>query len=176
MPRSLRVGSIAPLSLVVDHIEVGAGLTIIARPKVASARHPRCEGASSRMHNRYTRALSDLPVAGRRVVIRVSVRRFRCVGPECRTKIFAKRLEPNLAAAYARRRGSAPTRSAWRPAWHRCAGTEPLCGASSNRAGTPPATPWGHPPTWPLSVPRRAHTAVKRASNSIASVPIAGWS
>lgn len=103
MPRSLRVGSIVPLSLVVDHIEVEAGLTITARPKAASARCPRCEGASSRMHSRYTRTLSDLPVAGRRVVITVSVRRFRCVGPECRTKIFAERLEPNLAAAYARR-------------------------------------------------------------------------
>jgi hypothetical protein len=55
------------------------------------------------MHSRYTHTLSDLPVASRRIVIRVSVRRFRCFGPKCRTKIFAKRLEPNLAAAYARR-------------------------------------------------------------------------
>ncbi|OAH21897.1 hypothetical protein AX289_25585 [Methylorubrum populi] len=61
------------------------------------------------MHSRYTRILSDLPVAGRRVVIRVSVRRFRCVGPECRTKIFAERLEPDLATAYARRTGQLDT-------------------------------------------------------------------
>ena len=61
------------------------------------------------MPSRYTRTLSDLPVAGRRVVIRVSVRRFRGVGPECRTKIFAKRLEPDLATAYARRTGRLDT-------------------------------------------------------------------
>ncbi|CAO4157330.1 hypothetical protein DHODJN_26180 [Methylorubrum extorquens] len=53
------------------------------------------------MHSRYTRTLSDLPVAGRRVVITVSVRRFRCVGTECWTKVFAERLQPELATAYA---------------------------------------------------------------------------
>ena len=103
MARSLHLGSIIPPCLVVDHIEVGAGLTITARPKTASARCPRCEGVSSRVHSRYTRTLSDLPVAGRRVVITISVRRFRCVDSECRTKVFAERLEPDLAAAYARR-------------------------------------------------------------------------
>ena len=99
MARSLHLGSIIPPCLVVDHIEVGAGLTITARPKTASARCPRCEGVSSRVHSRYTRTLSDLPVAGRRVVITISVRRFRCVDSECRTKVFAERLEPDLAAA-----------------------------------------------------------------------------
>ena len=109
MARSLHLDSIIPPGLVVDHIEVGAGLTITARPKTASAQCPRCEGVSSRMHSRYTRTLSDLPVAGRRVVITISVRRFRCVGPECRTKVFAERLEPDLAAAYARRTGRLET-------------------------------------------------------------------
>ena len=82
---------------------MGAGLTITGRPKAASAQCPRCEGVSSRTHSRYTRALSDLPVAGRRVIITVSVRRFQCFEPKCRTKIFAERLEPDLATAYARR-------------------------------------------------------------------------
>lgn len=109
MSRRLHLGSVIPPGLVVDHIEAGAGLAITARPKTASARCPRCDGVSSRVHSRYTRTLSDLPVAGRRVVITVSVRRFRCVGPECRTKVFAERLEPDLAAAYARRTGRLET-------------------------------------------------------------------
>ena len=109
MARSLHLGSVIPPGLLVDHIEVGASLTITARPKAASARCPRCEGVSSRVHSRYTRTLSDLPVAGRRVVITVSVRRFRCVGPECPTKVFAERLEPNLAAAYVWRTGRLDT-------------------------------------------------------------------
>jgi transposase len=57
------------------------------------------------VHSRYTRTLSDLPVAGRRVVITLSVRRFRCVATGCRTKVFAERLGQDLAATYARRTG-----------------------------------------------------------------------
>jgi transposase len=105
MPRSLRLGSVVPPGLVVDHIEVGAGVTIAARPVAISAQCPSCDQVSFRVHSRYTRTLSDLPVAGRRVVITVSVRRFRCVGTGCRTKIFAERLGPDLAATYARRTG-----------------------------------------------------------------------
>lgn len=60
------------------------------------------------MHSRYIGTLSDLPVAGRRVVITISIRRFRCVGTECRTKVFAERLEPDLAAY-------ADEQDGWRP-------------------------------------------------------------
>ncbi|CAO4152939.1 ISL3 family transposase ISMex26 [Methylorubrum aminovorans] len=109
MPSSLQLGSIVPPGLIVDHIEVGPGLTITARPKAASAWCPRCDGRSSQVHSRYIRTLSDLPVAGRRVVITISVRWFRCVGTECRAKVFAERLEPDLAAAYARRTGRLET-------------------------------------------------------------------
>lgn len=55
--------------------------------------------AATRGHCRTCR----LPVAGRRVVIAVRVRRFRCVGTDCRTRIFAERLGSDLAVAYARR-------------------------------------------------------------------------
>ncbi|MHB2205601.1 ISL3 family transposase [Methylobacterium sp. CM6257] len=105
MSRSLHLGSVVPPGLVVDHIELGADLTITARPIAASARCPRCDGVSFRVHSRYTRTLSDLPVAGRRVVITIGVRRFRRVGTGCRTKVFAERLGQDLAATYARRTG-----------------------------------------------------------------------
>ena len=78
-------------------------MTITARPVAALARCPGCDQPSFRIYSRYTRTLSDLPVAGRRVVIDVRVRRFCCIGSDCRTKIFAERLGPNLAAAYGRR-------------------------------------------------------------------------
>ena len=103
MPRSLHSSTVIPRGLIVDHVEAGPGLTITARPVAASARCPNCDQPSSRVHSHYTRTLSDLPVAGRRVVISVHVRRFRCIGTDCRTRIFAERLGPDLAAAYARR-------------------------------------------------------------------------
>lgn len=49
MPRSLHSGSIVPRGLIVDHIEAGPGLTIIARPVAASARCPNCDQPSSRV-------------------------------------------------------------------------------------------------------------------------------
>ena len=103
MSRSLHSSSVIPRGLVVEHVEASPGLTITARPVATSARCPNCDQTSSRIHSRYTRTLSDLPVAGRRVVIAVHVHRFRCVGTDCRTRIFAERLGPDLAAAYARR-------------------------------------------------------------------------
>ena len=105
MPRSLHPSSVVPGGLAVHHVEAGAGLTITARPIAASARCPGCDQPSSCVHSRYTPTLSDLPIGGRRVVIDVRVRRFRCTGTDCRTKIFAERLGSDLAVPYGRRTG-----------------------------------------------------------------------
>ncbi|MCJ2125547.1 ISL3 family transposase, partial [Methylobacterium sp. J-077] len=103
MSRRLHAGAVIPRGLVIDQVEVGAVLTITARPVAASARCPGCDQSSSRIHSHYTRTLSDLPVAGRRVALNARVRRCRCVGTDCGTRIFAERLGSDLAAAYARR-------------------------------------------------------------------------
>jgi transposase len=66
------------------------------------ARCPLCHRRSERRHSRYFRTLADLPVASYAIQLRVAVRRFRCVNPLCRRRIFAERL-PRLAADYARR-------------------------------------------------------------------------
>jgi len=95
MPRSLHPGSVFPRGLVVDHVGGRSSLTIAARLIAALARCPSCYQPSSRIHSRYTRGLSDLPVAGSRVVIDVRVRRFRCTVTNCRTKIFAERAACN---------------------------------------------------------------------------------
>ncbi|SFM96178.1 Transposase [Methylobacterium pseudosasicola] len=102
MPRSLHPSSVVPRGLLIDHVEIGTGMTITARPAAALAQCPGCDQPSSRIHGCYTRTLSDLPVASRPVVIDVRVRRFRCIGSDCRTQIFAERLGPDLAAAFSR--------------------------------------------------------------------------
>ena len=80
------------------------GSRIILHLRVARqfARCPLCRRRSERRHSRYFRTLADLPVASRAVQLRVAVRRFRCVNPFCRRRVFAERL-PQLAADYARR-------------------------------------------------------------------------
>jgi transposase len=62
---------------------------------------PLCGSDSQRIHSRYTRHLADLPCLGRRVRLRIAVRRFVCPRPDCPRRIFAERL-PGLAAPHAR--------------------------------------------------------------------------
>jgi transposase len=68
----------------------------------SGARCPSCRRRSRRVHSRYVRRLSDEPIGGRRVAIRVRVRRFRCTRPDCARRTFAERI-PTLAARSARR-------------------------------------------------------------------------
>lgn len=58
---------------------------------------------SSRMHSRCQRWLGDLPAHGKKVGIRLTVRRFRCDAPGCGTAIFAERLDDGIARRYGRR-------------------------------------------------------------------------
>jgi transposase len=71
----------------------------------ASARHarcPLCTRRSKRVHSSYHRTVADLPLAGRRLILRLRVRRFRCDVRRCSRAIFAERF-PKLVAAYGRR-------------------------------------------------------------------------
>ena len=61
-----------------------------------------CGCPSERVHSRYHRTLADLPISGRRVLLVVQIRRFRCLTAACPRRIFAERL-PDLAAPFARR-------------------------------------------------------------------------
>ncbi|UIJ32233.1 ISL3 family transposase [Cereibacter azotoformans] len=64
---------------------------------------PSCGTASTRLHSRYARRLSDLPAHGRRVRIVLTVRRFRCPSRTCRTRIFGERLDEGIGQRHGRR-------------------------------------------------------------------------
>jgi transposase len=79
--------------LVVDQVHPDPErLTILTRPRAALASCPVCGQPSARLHSHYTRTLADLPWQGRRVVIIVRSRRWRCPTPGCPRWIFAERL------------------------------------------------------------------------------------
>jgi transposase len=54
------------------------------------------------VHSRYQRKIVDLAVAGREVVIRLMVRRFRCVAAHCERRIFSEQVT-GLVGRYQRR-------------------------------------------------------------------------
>jgi transposase len=72
--------------------EVGGSVRIWAHPRAVQACCPGCGGESARVHSRYDRTLADAAVAGRRVEIRLRVRRFFCDGQGCRVRTFAEQV------------------------------------------------------------------------------------
>src|SRR5438876_4318366 len=62
---------------------------------------PLCQQLSERVHGHYGRTIADLPCAGRRVILALTVRKFVCAKPSCPQKIFTERLA-ELVQSYAR--------------------------------------------------------------------------
>jgi transposase len=62
---------------------------------------PHCQQPSERVHGQYGRTVTDLPCAGRRVVLALTVRKFVCTTPTCPRKVFTERLA-ELVQSYAR--------------------------------------------------------------------------
>jgi transposase len=88
--------------VVIEQIDpAGGSVQIWAHPRAMQACCPGCGGESSRVHSRYERRLADAAVAGRRVEIRLRVRRFFCDGEGCGVRTFAEQVA-GLTARYAR--------------------------------------------------------------------------
>jgi transposase len=52
---------------------------------------PSCQTPSERVHSSSIRTLADVPCIGRRVVLQVRVRKFRCANGRCARRVFAER-------------------------------------------------------------------------------------
>jgi hypothetical protein len=77
-------------------------LCVWARARAEEVACPRCGRVSGRVHGRYVRRLADAAIGGRRVVIRLRVRRFFCGWPGCPAITFAEQVK-GLTSRYARR-------------------------------------------------------------------------
>ncbi len=62
---------------------------------------PGCGNLSDSVHCQYQRTVHDVPCGGRKVVLRLSVRKFVCRSATCPRKVFAERL-PDLVQPWAR--------------------------------------------------------------------------
>jgi transposase len=89
--------------VVVERVEqIGATVWMWAHPRAVEAACPGCGQASGRVHSRYERRVADAAAAGRRVVIRLRVRRFFCIEAACPAKTFAEQVT-GLTQPYGRR-------------------------------------------------------------------------
>jgi transposase len=101
LPLSTLIPHLAGLRL--EHVTLdGETVTLHLAASTRFARCPRCTRRSKRVQSVYHRTVADLPLAGRQLILRLRVRRFRCGARRCPRIIFAERF-PKLVAAYGRR-------------------------------------------------------------------------
>ncbi|MGW2370172.1 transposase family protein [Streptomyces sp. NPDC001667] len=87
----------------IDGIDTDDETVVIrARAQGLQTACPSCGVLSGRVHSRYVRRLADSPVGGRRVVIELRVRRFRCREHGCTRATFAEQIN-GLTFHYGRR-------------------------------------------------------------------------
>jgi zinc-finger of transposase IS204/IS1001/IS1096/IS1165 len=87
--------------VIVSLCETEAQLMVHVACRSPTACCPLCQLPSDRIHGRYGRTVADLPCAGRRVILALTVRKFVCCTPTCPRQIFTERF-PDLVQSYAR--------------------------------------------------------------------------
>nr|WP_251691270.1 ISL3 family transposase [Streptomyces sp. CHD11] len=91
------IADVSVLSLDVSHEAVRIDLCSTA----AGAACPDCGSESTRVHSSYLRFPADVPSGGRRVLLRLRVRRFFCPESSCARRTFAEQL-PGLTRRHSR--------------------------------------------------------------------------
>src|SRR5712691_8299740 len=100
----MEVSPFLPLSegLHIEGVTASAnGLLVQVISSSPKACCPLCGVQAWRIHSCYTRRVTDLPCAGQRVTLVLTVRKFFCPNPTCPRNIFAEQF-PDLVQAYAR--------------------------------------------------------------------------
>src|SRR5215831_5990973 len=91
-----------PEGMLIDRIEqTDSQLTVTVNATRTQAPCPGCGCPSDHVHSQYQRTVTDVPCGGRRVVLRLCVRKFFCLQLCCPRKVFAERL-PDLVQPWAR--------------------------------------------------------------------------
>ncbi len=104
MQRVLRPSALVPPGFDVESAFCeGPSTVITVRPTSETSLCPACGASSGRVHSRYQRRLTDLPLAGRQVRLVVVARRFRCDAARCGRRIFTERFAGGALAPWARR-------------------------------------------------------------------------
>ena len=104
MQRALRPSALVPRGFDVESAFCDGATTVITiHPTSDTSLCPGCGASSGRIHSRYQRRLTDLPLAGRPVRLVVVARRFRCVTVMCGRRIFTERFDDGALAPWARR-------------------------------------------------------------------------
>jgi transposase len=80
-------------ALVIDEVEdAGEVIVVRARTRGGEVACPGCGTGTSRVHGYHERTAADVPVDGRRVVVKVRARRMRCPALDCKVQTFREQV------------------------------------------------------------------------------------
>ena len=85
-----------------DVEDTGEAVCVRAKTRDGAVACPECGTLTARVHGYYERAAADVPVGGRRVLLRVRVRRMRCAALGCAVQTFREQV-PGVLDRYQRR-------------------------------------------------------------------------
>lgn len=106
MDHGVRPSRLVPIGFTVMRSEIDGDRAVVSvRATASSGACPSCGACSRRVQSQYWRQASDLPIAGRRVDLRIRVRRFWCDAVLCGRRIFAERFGNDVLAPLSRRTG-----------------------------------------------------------------------
>jgi transposase len=90
-------------ALVIEDVEdAGEVICVRARTRDGAVACPCCGTETARVHGYHERTAADVPVDGRRVLVKVRVRRMRCPVPGCKVQTFREQV-PGVLDRYQRR-------------------------------------------------------------------------
>jgi transposase len=90
-------------ALAIDDVEdAGEAIVVRARTRGRAVACPGCGTETSRVHGYHERTAADAPVDGRRVLVKVRVRRMRCPALDCKVQTFREQV-PGVLERYQRR-------------------------------------------------------------------------
>jgi transposase len=90
-------------ALVIEDVEDdGGAIRVLARTRDEPVACPDCGAQTARVHGYYERTAADVPADGRRVLVKVRVRRMRCPVQGCPRQTFREQV-PGVLDRYQRR-------------------------------------------------------------------------
>jgi transposase len=90
-------------ALVIEDVEdAGDVICVRAKTRDGVVACPGCGAGTARVHEYHERTAADVPVDGRRVLVRVRVRRMRCPALDCKVQTFREQV-PGILDRYQRR-------------------------------------------------------------------------